>query len=186
MVYPYSNIIDDSDAASSSGFSDAPATMSGQKHLRSTSSLSDDDEDVPLASRQPISDARAQKRSPKNGEAMEIDGEPDGSIDDLEAELEQAAAIGTKVTNGQQSGKMKSHVSFAPKAPGGTGHVNEEAAAEDAIAKAKIINSVQRSDEKQQVARLATGIAIDAAAAPTEVDPLPDAPRSGVVNYFFC
>jgi len=173
------NAIDESDAASSSGLSsDSPVKTAGQKHLRSTSSLSDDDEDVPLASRQPTSDTRAQRRSPIGSAAMEIDGEPDGSIDDLEAELEQAAAIGTSVTNGQQSGKMKSHVSFAPKAPGGPGHVNEEAAAEDAKAKAKIINSVERSDEKQQVARLATGIAIDAAAAPTEVDSLPDTPKA--------
>ncbi|KAF8331075.1 uncharacterized protein EI90DRAFT_3058461 [Cantharellus anzutake] len=159
--------LDESDADSSSGLSDAPMNGTGEKDLLSASSFSDDDEDVPLASRQPTSDTRAQKRQAVDSIMMGVDEEPEEIVDDLDTELGRAAGLDTSLI-GRQSGKTESHPTLALQTSDSPEHIDEAAAAEDAKAKAKVINSVERRDEKQEVARLATGIAIDAAAAPTE------------------
>ena len=115
---------------------------------------------------------------------MDLDLDGDGDVDaegdidaDAEAEDDPDDIPTTVLQDPQRSGKSNTtlgHVSLANQAlHGSNGHVQHSAmAAAEAKAKANVIRTVGRADEGQQVARLATGVTIDAGAASSEVCPV--------------
>jgi hypothetical protein len=176
----------DSDDGSSSGLSDVPMSMVGNKRHRSpSSSLSDEDEeDKPLAARSApsvdssfgykgaMSTQDSNSVVPDGEIDPEIDAEADGDADgDMDADEDPSEQTIKSPTSTKRAGKTSAtlgHVSLSNHKTN-IGQVSEAQVAAEATAKENLIRTMARADEGQQVARLATGVTIDAGAAPAEV-----------------